>query len=68
MKGVIKNIWELIILELQFFLLKKSIVIKNVNKKISFLPKTSISEIGYNKKIGAYKANNCKIFNLKFLK
>jgi hypothetical protein len=37
---------------------KKIEIINNKNNNKSFLPKTSISAIGYNKKIGENSANN----------
>jgi len=38
---------------IRFFSHKNNATIKERNKTISFLPSASISEIGYNKKIGA---------------
>jgi hypothetical protein len=55
---------ELTILLENFFSEKIISEIKKINKIISFLPKTSISAIGYKINIGDSTANNCSMLNL----
>ena len=66
--GLKKNTKQFIFLASYLHQAKKIVDKKNKNKIVSFLPKTSSSAMGYNKKIGVYRANTCTILNFSSFK